>query len=45
MPNADIALYDKLENTLRLAILKAFLDPTFANIFADDKEIAKHWPV
>ena len=44
MPNADTALYDKLEITLRLAILKAFLDPAFAAIFTDDKEIAKHWP-
>lgn len=44
MPNADIALYDKLEETLRLAILKAFLEPAFANVFTNDGEIAKRWP-
>lgn len=44
MPNADVALYDKLENTLRLAILKAFVDPAFASIFIYDEHIAKRWP-
>jgi hypothetical protein len=29
MPQADINLYDKLEETLRLAILKAFREPPF----------------
>ena len=44
MPNNDVALYDKMEETLRLAILKAFLDPAFAAVFTDDAEIAKRWP-
>jgi hypothetical protein len=44
LPDADIALYDKLEDTLRLAILKAFLDPAFASVFTDDAQIAKRWP-
>ena len=33
MPQADINLCDKLEGTLRLAILKAFRKPDFAKIF------------
>jgi len=40
MPTADISLYDKLEETLRLAILKAFREPDFAKIFLDDATIA-----
>ncbi len=44
MPTADISLYDKLEETLRLAILKAFLEPAFASVFTDDDRIAKQWP-
>ena len=44
IPKADISLYDKLEETLRLAILKAFLEPTFAVVFTDDALIAARWP-
>lgn len=44
MPRADINLYDKLEETLRLAVLKAFRDPAFAGIFLDDSQIAARWP-
>jgi hypothetical protein len=43
MPTADITLYDKLEETLRLAILKAFTEPQFASIFLDDATIATRW--
>jgi hypothetical protein len=43
MPQADINLYDKLEDTLRLAILKAFREPDFAKIFLDDATIAARW--
>ena len=43
MPSADITLYDKLEETLRLAILKAFVEPQFANIFLDDATISAQW--
>ena len=35
----DTRLYDKLEDTLRLTILKAFRDPAFASEFADDSRI------
>lgn len=44
MRAADITLYDKLEETLRLAILKAFEEPAFAAIFLDDSQIAARWP-
>jgi hypothetical protein len=43
IPAAEITLYDKLEETLRLAILKAFMEPTFATIFLDDSQIAARW--
>lgn len=43
MTAADITLYDKLEETLRLAILKAFVEPQFASIFLDDATISAHW--
>ena len=45
MPTADITLYDKLEETLRLAILKAFTEPQFGSIFLDDATIAARWKV
>lgn len=43
MPSADITLYDKLEETLRMAMLKAFMEPPFASIFLDDATIAARW--
>ncbi len=36
---ADTHLYDKLEETLRLTILKALHDPAFASEFTDDSRI------
>jgi len=45
MPQADIILYDKLEETLRLTILKAFREPAFAAVFLDDSHIEARWPV
>lgn len=44
MPAADITLYNKLEETLRLTILKAFREANFATIFLDDSQIAARWP-
>jgi hypothetical protein len=44
MPAADITLYNKLEETLRLTILKAFREANFAIIFLDDSQIAARWP-
>lgn len=44
MPQADISLYDKLEETLRLTILKAFREPSFAAIFLEDSQIETRWP-
>lgn len=43
MPAADIMLYDKLEETLRLTVLKAFREAIFATIFLDDSQIAARW--
>jgi hypothetical protein len=43
MPAADISLYDKLEETLRLSILKAFREPDFAKLFLHDATIAAQW--
>lgn len=45
MPTADIRLYEKLEEVLRLTILKAFREPVFATVFTDDARIATRWPV
>ena len=44
MVQADLTLYDKLEETLRLAILKAFLEPAFATVFTNDSQIEARWP-
>lgn len=44
MPKVDISVYDRLEETLRLAILKAFLEPRFASVFTDDAHISARWP-
>jgi hypothetical protein len=44
MPQADISLYDKLEETLRLTILRAFREPSFAAIFLEDLQIEARWP-
>jgi hypothetical protein len=43
MPQADINLYDKLETTPPLAILKAFREPVFAAFFLDDSKIEACW--
>jgi hypothetical protein len=44
MPTADISLYDKLVETLRITILKAFRDPVFCRYlsgrFADCGSVA-----
>jgi hypothetical protein len=45
MPQADISLYDRLEETLRMTIFKAFSDPDFAKVFLDDAKIAARWKV
>jgi hypothetical protein len=45
LPTADAQLYDKLENTLRLTVLRALRDPGFADTFCDDASITKRWPV
>jgi hypothetical protein len=42
---AQIDLYDRLEDTLRLAILRAIQDKSFADIFRDDDQIRGKWVV
>jgi len=44
IPQADINLYDKLEETLRLTILKAFRESSFAAVFLEDSQIEARWP-
>jgi|HubBroStandDraft_6_1064221.scaffolds.fasta_scaffold596436_1 hypothetical protein len=44
IPQADINVYDKLEETLRLTILKAFREPSFAAVFLEDSRIEARWP-
>jgi hypothetical protein len=42
---AQIDLYDRLEDTLRLAILRAMQDRTFAGVFMDDDQIRRKWMI
>jgi len=41
----QIQLYDRLEDTLRKAVLRAMRCETFANIFRTDDEIRRRWPI
>jgi hypothetical protein len=41
---AQLHLYDRLEDVLRLAVLRAMRDKTFAAIFLDDTKIRQRWP-
>jgi len=42
---AQLHLYDRLEDTLRTAILRSMQDKSFADIFRDDDQIRKRWPI
>lgn len=42
---SDRQLYEAMETTLRLAILRAIDDPQFATILIDDDAIRKRWPI
>jgi hypothetical protein len=44
LPKADIELYDKIEEILRLTLLKAFEDPSFASNFTDGNSIKGFLP-
>jgi hypothetical protein len=41
---SQLNLYDRLEDTLRSAILRAMRDKAFDDIFRDDAKIASRWP-
>ena len=42
---SQIDLYDRLEDTLRAAVLRAMRDKSFADIFLDDAQIRHRWPI
>ena len=42
---AQLDLYDRLEDTLRLAALRSMRDKSFGDIFRDDNQIRKRWPL
>lgn len=41
----QLQLYDRLEDTLRTAVLRGMQDKSFATIFDDDDQIRKRWPI
>jgi len=41
----ELQLYDKLEDTLRAAVLRGLRDKSFANTLRNDDEIRKRWPI
>jgi hypothetical protein len=45
LSNPDRQLYDAMEATLRLAILRAIEDDKFASVLKDPEEIKKRWPL
>ena len=45
LSDADRKLYELMETTLRVAVLKAIEDDKFATILNDAAEIKKRWPI
>ena len=45
VPDRQIVLYDKLEDTLRKAVLRSVRDANFAAIFQDTDLIKSRWPI
>ena len=43
--SVQLRLYDRLEDTLRAAVLRGMRDSSFGDIFRDDAEIRKRWPL
>jgi hypothetical protein len=41
----QLQLYDRLEDALRLAVLKGMREKDFQAVFADDDQIRKRWPI
>jgi hypothetical protein len=42
---SQIDLYDRLENTLRKAVLRGMKDENFANVLRDDAKVRGRWPI
>lgn len=45
LSNSDRKLYESMETTLRVAVLKAIEDDKFSGILSDPEEIKKRWPI
>jgi hypothetical protein len=45
LSDADRKLYESMETTLRVAVLKAIEDDKFSAILSDPAEIKKRWPI
>lgn len=45
LSSPDRQLYDSMEATLRLAIIRAIEDGKFASVLKDSEEIKKRWPI
>lgn len=41
----QLNLYDRLEDTLRLAVLRGLRDDSFASVLQDDAQIRSRWPI
>ncbi len=44
-PASQLQLYDRLEDTLRTAVLRGMRDKSFGDIFRDDVQIRNRWPI
>jgi len=42
---SQLQLYDRLEDTLRAAVLRGMLDKSFGNIFSEEDQIRTRWPI
>ncbi len=42
---AQLELYDRLEDTLRMTVLRGMRDRAFGDLFRDDAQIRKRWPI
>jgi len=43
--HAQLELYDRLEDTLRMTVLRGMRDRAFGDLFRDDAQIRKRWPI
>lgn len=42
---SQLRLYDRLEDTLRMAVLRGMRDKAFSDILRDDAQIRRRWPI